>query len=315
MKTKIIKINPLFPKLNKLKEAAKVIVNGGLVAFPTETVYGLGANAFNKNAIKKIFLAKGRPGDNPLIVHIYKKEQLFDLSEDVPSKAQKLINYFWPGPLTIILKKSSLVPDEVTAGLQTVAIRMPKNKIALNLIKMADLPIAAPSANLSGKPSPTTGKHVIDDLNGKIDLIIDGGKVNIGLESTVVDLTSDIPEILRPGKITKKQLEKIIGKVNGPNKNKTEKPKSPGMKYRHYSPKAKVLIAKNNQDVEKICKKYNNEKIKQLKYINKSHMAKNLFKDFRLADKKGYTLIIVKEIKDQDFGNAIMDRLRKASNS
>ena len=219
---------------------------------------------------------------------------------------------FWPGPLTIIMKKSKLVPVIVTCGLDTVAIRMPDNKTALALIKEAKFPIAAPSANLSGKPSPTTAEHVIDDLNGKIDKIIDGGKVNIGLESTVIDLTQNPPIILRPGKITHKQIEKIIGKVQKNNKEFIKKPKSPGMKYKHYSPRAKVIIIKDKKEIKEICKRYPNKNIKQLKYGSEIEMAKNLFKDFRDADKKCYEIIVVEEIEDKEFGCAIMDRLRKA---
>jgi L-threonylcarbamoyladenylate synthase len=312
MKTKIIKINPRKLNISKIKMAAEFLRKGGLIAFPTETVYGLGANAFDKNAVNKIFIVKGRPNDNPLIAHICNEQQLLSLVKRVPNNARSLMDCFWPGPLTIILKKKKSVPDEVTAGLSSVAVRMPKNKIALELIKTANVPIVAPSANISGKPSPTNVKHVIDDLDDKIDCIIDGGNVDIGLESTVIDLTQKPPVILRPGKITKLQIEKVIGKIKE-NKKETLKPKCPGMKYKHYSPDAKIIIIKDEKEIMAIHKQYPNKKIKQLKYLNKIQMAKKLFEDFRSADKIGYDIIIVKEIEDKEFGRAIMDRLRKAS--
>ena len=313
MNTNILKIDSDQPEVDKIKQAAVVIKNGGLVAFPTETVYGLGANAFDSNAVKKIFKAKGRPSDNPLIVHISDMEQLSSLVQNVPLLAEKLIKVFWPGPLTIILESNGKIPDLVTAGLSTVAIRMPKNQIALDLIKKANVPIVAPSANLSGKPSPTIVDHVIEDLKGKVDIIVDGGDVNIGLESTVVDLTKEIPEILRPGKITKSQLEDVVGEVKEIKHLDVKKPKSPGMKYKHYSPNAKVIIIKNEDEISKISKNHPHLKIKHLKYLSSIAMGKNLFKDFRDADKKGFDLVLVNEINDENFGEAIMDRLRKAS--
>ena len=299
--------------LDEIEVASNAILSSGLVAFPTETVYGLGANAFDASAVKKIFLAKGRPSDNPLIVHVHSKEQVMDFVKEIPETAEKLINEFWPGPLTFVLNSNGKIPSEVTAGLKTVAVRMPKNKIALELIKCADVPIVAPSANLSGKPSPTIAEHVIEDLNGKIDVIIDGGSVNIGLESTVIDLTKKIPVILRPGKISKKQIEKVIGEVKEHKKIDIDKPLSPGMKYRHYAPKAKVVVIKDDNEIKYYSKKFPYLKIKYLKYGSSSKMAKNLFKDFRLTDKLRYDLILVKEIDDDDFSSAVMDRLRKAS--
>jgi L-threonylcarbamoyladenylate synthase len=310
MKTRIISINPNNPELSKIKICSKIIREGGLVAFPTETVYGLGGNGLNKIAIKKIFLAKRRPQDNPLILHVSEINQVNSLVKEVPDKAKKLMKKFWPGPLTIIFKKSKLVPDIVTCNLDCVAIRMPKNKIALELIKNSDCPIAAPSANLSGKPSPTSAMHVIDDLRGKIDAIIDGGEVEIGIESTVLDLTQKIPKILRPGKITKEQLEQVLGKVKY--NIKTKKARSPGMKYKHYSPDAKVIIIKNNKKVEEVLKKYSYKKIKILNYKDKISMANNLFRDFRECDKKEFDIIMVKSIPERGLGVAIMDRLNKA---
>ncbi len=313
MKTRIIKISSRNPDERSIATAAAVIKNGGLVVFPTETVYGLGANALDEQAVKKIFLVKGRPQDNPLIIHISEIKQLYSLVSEIPDNAKKLIKRFWPGPLTLILKKTKIVPDIVTCGLDSVAIRMPNNKIALELIKYAGVPIAAPSANISGRPSPTNAKHVALDLMGKIDMIIDGGSTNIGLESTVIDLTQTPPVILRPGKITQKQIEKIISKLQKKKEEFIKIPKSPGMKYKHYSPNAKVIIIKDEKEIEKIYKKYSNKKIKQLKYTNKIDMAKNLFKDFREADKKNYNIIVVKEVEDKEFGAAIMNRLRKAA--
>lgn len=313
MKTKIIKINPKNPNISKIKEAAEIIKRGGLVAFPTETVYGLGANALDENAVKKIFIAKGRPTDNPLIIHISEVKQIDLLVTKIPGKAKQLIKKFWPGPLTIIMKKSERVPSITTAGLKTLAIRMPENKIALALIEKSGCPIAAPSANISGKPSPTTGQHVIDDLEGKIDAIINAGKTIIGLESTVIDLTKDSPEILRPGKITKKQIKKVIGQMKEPVEKFIKKPKSPGMKYKHYSPQARVIIIKNDKEIKAIRKKYFGKKIKKIKYTGQIKMAKNLFRDFRMADKKGYEIIVVKTIENNGLGQAIMDRVKKAS--
>lgn len=310
METEILKINPRNPEKSKIRKAAEIIKKGDVVAFPTETVYGLGANALDKKAIKKIFIAKGRPQDNPLIVHIHSKKNVSKLVDEIPKNAKKLMKKFWPGPLTIILKKNKSIPKNATANLPTIAIRMPKNKIALELIKQSKVPLVAPSANISGKPSPTKSEHVIEDLNGKIGMIIEGGKTDIGLESTVIDLTQKIPEILRPGKITRKQIENVIGKINV--NQKSSKCKSPGTKYKHYSPKAKVIITKDEKDVRNICKKNPNKKIKQLKYPNEKTMAKNLFDDFRKADKEGYDIILVKEIKNDGLGHAIMNRLKKA---
>lgn len=310
MKTRIISINPNNPEISKVKICSKILRGGGLVAFPTETVYGLGANGLNKRAVKKIFLAKGRPQDNPLILHVSDINQVNSLVKEVPDKAKKLMKKFWPGPLTIIFKKSKLVPDIVTCGLDSVAIRLPKNKIALELIKNSDYPIAAPSANLSGKPSPTSAMHVINDLRGKIDAIIDGGEVEIGIESTVLDLTQKIPQILRPGKITKEKLEQVIGNVKYNIKSK--KPRSPGMKYKHYSPDAKVIIIKNNKELKEVLKKYSYKKIKILNYPDEINMASNLFRDFRECDKKEFDIIIVKSIPERGLGVAIMNRLNKA---
>lgn len=314
METIIFDIDPENIPAKDIEQAAEMIKKGGLVAFPTETVYGLGANGLDEDAVKKIFIAKGRPQDNPLILHISDLSQVKQLARNVPENATKLMEHFWPGPLALILKKKDAVPDIITGGLNSVAIRMPRNAIALELIRASGCPLAAPSANLSGKPSPTRAKYVIDDLNGRIDAIIDGGKVDIGIESTVIDMTGDVPHILRPGKITKKQIEEVIGNI-GDAKLSSDKPKAPGMKYRHYSPEAKICIVEDEASQKAIQEKYPNKRIRILKYENEISMAKNLFKDLRESDKEGYDIIIVWEVEDIEFGSAIMDRLRKAADS
>ncbi|MCM1084440.1 MAG: L-threonylcarbamoyladenylate synthase [Clostridium sp.] len=229
-----------------ISKAAVILRKGGLVAFPTETVYGLGADALNPEASGKIYTAKGRPSDNPLIVHIADTYAVYKLASHVPKKAVMLMEAFWPGPLTIILPKKDIVPRETTGGLDTVAIRMPSHPAALDMIRQSQLYIAAPSANISGRPSPTTAGHVISDMEGRIDMILDGGAVGIGIESTIVDMTGDAPIILRPGFITKAMLENIVGAV-AVDKALTEnsldiKPKAPGMKYTHYAPKGELTI-------------------------------------------------------------------------
>lgn len=229
-----------------IKAASSILQNNGLVAFPTETVYGLGGNALEPNAAAKIYAAKGRPSDNPLIVHIADTAAVYELAKEVPEKAKLLMEAFWPGPLTIILPKKELVPDGTTGGLNTVAIRMPSHPVALELIRESGLYIAAPSANTSGRPSPTLAEHVMEDMKGRIEMILDGGAVGIGIESTIVDLTGDVPVILRPGFITKSMLEEIVGEVTidpaliEPDPNL--RPKAPGMKYTHYAPKGELTI-------------------------------------------------------------------------
>ncbi len=243
MKTELIKIKSK-EDYDLLNNAAKSLKNGSLVAFPTETVYGLGANALDEKAVASIFTAKGRPSDNPLIVHIYDKSQVSELALEVSSVAKKVMEEFWPGPLTVIVKRTKKVPNCVTAGLDTVAIRMPSNAVALELLRRSGVPVAAPSANLSGKPSPTKAEHVFCDMNGKIPYIIDGGNSDVGLESTVLDTTEDIPKILRPGGITKEQLERVIGTVvyDPALSDSTKTPKAPGMKYKHYAPNAELTV-------------------------------------------------------------------------
>lgn len=258
METRIYKIDDCKACFDEIFHAAEIIRQGGLVAFPTETVYGLGADAKNPKAAKKIYAAKGRPSDNPLIVHIAEFEDLLQIADEVPSQAKVLAEKFWPGPLTMILKKNQNIPYETTGGLDTVAVRMPNHPVALSLIRESGCLIAAPSANASGRPSPTLAGHVKEDLEGKIPLILDGGEVGIGIESTILDLTEEIPMILRPGYITEKMLESVIGTVRTDpgilNRDSKTRPKAPGMKYRHYAPKADLIIVDGSREdvIEKI---------------------------------------------------------------
>ena len=257
--TLISKIDEKHIDKNEIKKQAEILKKGNTVIFPTETVYGLGANALDEVAVSKIYEAKGRPSDNPLIVHIYDKGQVNDLAKEINENAKIIMNEFWPGPITIILKKKDIVPMRTSGGLDTVAIRMPSNPIAKALLEEVKLPIAAPSANISGRPSPTRGKHVYEEMNNRVDGIILGGDCTFGLESTVLDLTNDIPTILRPGSITKEDLEQVIGTVNiDPALERKEdniKAKAPGMKYKHYSPNADVFIVSGNS--EKVIDKIN----------------------------------------------------------
>lgn len=340
MRTLIIKIDEENIDLSKIRIAAKIIKNGGIVAFPTETVYGLGADTFNPEAVRNVFKAKNRPADNPLIVHVSDKEMVYNLAKKVPKIALELIDNFWPGPLTLILEKTVMVPDIVTAGLNTVAIRMPNHLVANSFIRESGVPIAAPSANLAGRPSPTTAEHVIHDLKGKIDAVIDSGKTKIGVESTVLDLTSTMPTLLRPGGTNLEDLESIIGKIRIHPIVKAEKEikllaKSPGMKYRHYAPKAQVILIEGNfKDVkEKIDElldgyKKTGKRIGVMT-VDKSHkyktdvtknvgenlteIAKNLFSTLREFDKKKVDLILAEGVEENGLGLAIMNRLRKAA--
>ena len=234
-------------KDEELKEAASILRSGGLVAFPTETVYGLGGNALDEDAARKIYAAKGRPSDNPLIAHVSCVEEVEPLVKEIPEAGRKLMEAFWPGPLTMIFPKSEKVPYGTTGGLDTVAIRMPDDPVANRLIALAGVPVAAPSANTSGRPSPTTADHVWQDMNGRLDMIIDGGPVGIGVESTIVDVSSAVPAVLRPGAITMEMLEEVLGEVSvdpailGP-LSADVRPKAPGMKYKHYAPKADLTL-------------------------------------------------------------------------
>lgn len=327
----------------KLEQAAKLIQQGGLVAFPTETVYGLGANGLDPKATAKIYHAKGRPSDNPIILHISRREDLYPLVKGIPKMAEKLMENFWPGPLTLIFEKSSIVPKDVTGGLDTVAIRMPSHPVAHALIEKARLPIAAPSANLSGKPSPTKAQHVIHDLMGRIDMILDGPKANIGLESTVVDVTSSTPIILRPGGITYEQLKGAVGEVEidqGIQEDLKEdfKPKAPGMKYTHYAPNAPMTIVQGpknavlckinemtQNDIDKgkkvgiLATEENKEEypkglVFSLGRRNQPEtIASNLFDLLRQLDEKKVDVIFAEGIEEDGIGMAIINRMNKAA--
>lgn len=327
--------------------AGRIIREGGLVAFPTETVYGLGGNALDKEAAAKIYSAKGRPSDNPLIVHISRVEQVEDIAVNISDKARRLMDKFWPGPLTIILEKGKAVPYETTGGLDTVAVRMPNHPVALKLIEEAGVPIAAPSANTSGRPSPTLAAHVAEDMNGRIDMIIDGGQVGIGIESTIIDMSSDVPVILRPGYITREMLEDIIGHVEVDKvvvaKSIEEiggdyKPKAPGMKYRHYAPKAELTMYEGtvenvakaiNKKVEEAVKNgkkpavictdetkalYKNGCIKSIGARNNQEtIAYNLYQLLREFDDMDVDCIYGETFYGTGLGQAIMNRLIKAA--
>jgi L-threonylcarbamoyladenylate synthase len=336
MQTKILRINPKNPSISQIRQAAKTIKSGGVVAFPTETVYGLGANVLDSKSVRKIFAAKGRPSDNPLIVHISDIAEIGILADNIPNMAYDLMERFWPGPLTLVLKKSKIVPKIVTGRLDTVAIRMPKNKIAQGLIREAGVPIAAPSANVAGRPSPTMSKHVKEDLSGKINLIIDGGPTKIGIESTVLDLSKKTPMLLRPGSVTLEQLQEIVGEVKihpiiFGKKTKTVH-RSPGMKYRHYSPSAKIILvegAKANQKISQLLRQYkkhgmrvgilsmgkNHIKSDLARFVgsNPNMIATNLFKSFREFDEKKIDIILAQGISQKGLGLGIMNRLRKAA--
>lgn len=252
MKTKVTVIDRGCFQDEDLEEAARILKRGGLVAFPTETVYGLGANALDEKAAARIYAAKGRPSDNPLIAHIADISDLSPLVTKIPEAAGKLMKAWWPGPLTMIFPKSSLVPYGTTGGLDTVAVRMPDDEVARRLIRLAGVPVAAPSANTSGRPSPTKADHVYQDMDGRIDLILDGGPVGIGVESTIVDVTGPVPVLLRPGAITMEMLETTVGDVEvdpavtGP-VSADVKPRAPGMKYRHYAPKAELVLVEDKE--------------------------------------------------------------------
>ncbi|TBR26472.1 MAG: threonylcarbamoyl-AMP synthase [Candidatus Nitrosotenuis sp.] len=339
METKILKINPARPQISMIRQAARLIRKGETVAFPTETVYGLGADALNPSAVKKIFEAKGRPADNPLIVHIHDKEDLKRLASDIPEITEKIIEKFWPGPLTIVLKKSKIVPKITTGGLNTVAIRMPKNKIASLLIKKAGVPLAAPSANFFGRPSPTLAKHVSDDLEGRISMILDGGKTKIGIESTVIDLTGKTPMLLRPGGVTLEQIQKLVGAVRIhpmiKGKNSKSIHRSPGMKYKHYSPNAKVILIEGSiqnadKKISQLVSKFKKQqkrvgimstqkdhiyKADMIRFVGSSpdKIAANLFKVFREFDAQKVDIILAHGISKKGLGLGVMNRIGKAA--
>ncbi len=324
-----------------IKRAGEIIRSGGLVAFPTETVYGLGGDALNPEAAKKIYEAKGRPSDNPLIVHIASLEDLGIVASDVSESARKIAERFWPGPLTMILPKSSRIPDETTGGLTTVAVREPDHPVALTLIREGGF-IAAPSANASGRPSPTTAEHVIEDLSGRIDMILNGGPVGIGVESTIVDLTEEIPTILRPGFITPEELSEVVGEVRiDPGiiaSDSTIRPKAPGMKYRHYAPKAQLILVSGARGevtakinamtkaalsegkkvgilaTEETKEDYPNGLVLSIgSRLREETIARHLFGILRTFDEIGVDLIYSECFEEEGISLAIMNRLRKAA--
>ncbi len=325
-----------------IEQAGNIIKNGGLVAFPTETVYGLGGDAMNPQSSRKIYEAKGRPSDNPLIVHICCMEDLQKIVREIPESAEKLADAFWPGPLTMVLPKADCVPKETTGGLDTVAVRMPSHKVALEFIKEAGGYVAAPSANLSGKPSPTLAKYVIEDMDGRIDMIIDGGNIEIGIESTIVDLTCEPPMLLRPGYITLEMLQDVLGEVacdptilDG---DCMERPKAPGMRYRHYAPKGDMLIvegkaSKVTEEINRLidisreqgyktgviatqetAAGYDADVVKVVgSRSDKTAIAASLYRILREFDDEEVDAIYSESFATDGIGQAVMNRLLKAA--
>lgn len=346
METKMIRIDAKALNTEQVRQAlqnaGEVIKKGGLVAFPTETVYGLGGDALNPESSKKIYEAKGRPSDNPLIVHIADMDKLEAITKEVPEAVHRLAKAFWPGPLTMIMNKSDLVPLQTTGGLQTVAVRMPSHPVALEFIRNAGGYVAAPSANISGRPSPTKAKYVAQDMNGRIDLIIDGDGVDIGLESTIVDLTGEVPMILRPGYITLEMLEQVLGTVEIDrailDANSKQAPKAPGMKYRHYAPKGELVLVEGEAEA---VLAYINEQTKLHKergektgIIGTSEMAsrykadvikiagsrddeeaiaRQLYNFLREFDDEQVAFMYAESFSDKGIGQAIMNRMLKAA--
>ncbi len=340
MQTKVVKIKE--NDYSSLQEAGEITRAGGLVAFPTETVYGLGGDALNPASSCKIYEAKGRPSDNPLIIHIANKEDLDYIVKNQTEQARRLVEKFWPGPLTMIFEKSECVPLETTGGLTTVAVRMPAHDIALAYIRQTGGYVAAPSANLSGRPSPTLAKHVIEDMSGRIDMILDGGQVGIGIESTIVDTTSEVPMILRPGAITKEMLEEEIGQVDWDETifQQLDKvvPKAPGMKYKHYAPKGELTIIdgdrfavcetinrytelqrEQNERVgviatDETMKEYHADSVKSVGSRQDEEMiAHRIYAILREFDEEGITIIYSESFSTKGMGQAIMNRLLKAA--
>ena len=312
--------------------AAQFIADGKLVAFPTETVYGLGADALNAEAVGKVYKAKGRPSDNPMIVHIASKEDFLCLTPRITADMEKLMEAFWPGPLTMIVERKEIIPDTTTGGLNTVGIRMPDNLVALELISKSGCPIAAPSANLSGKPSPTSAQHVIDDLDGRVDAILCSKDCQVGIESTVIDMTGDAPMILRPGIITKADFEEVLGKTvlldptlnQRPEERGGEEfaPKSPGMKYKHYAPNAPMIVFEGEPDAvrmaiveEKILREERGERVVALLFDENEEKtaAQKFFAILREADKVGADVILAAALPEKGIGFSVMNRMLKSA--
>lgn len=342
MKTKVIKIEENHIDIQAIQEAGEIIRKGGLVAFPTETVYGLGGDALNPHSSTKIYAAKGRPSDNPLIVHIAHMDALGRIAEQIPKEAYLLADRYWPGPLTMIFRKTGEVPLATTGGLSTVAVRMPSHKTARALIDAAGGYIAAPSANRSGRPSPTVARYVIEDLDGQVDMIIDGGEADIGLESTIIDLTGERPVILRPGYITEKMLSEVLDSVETDRTildgNSKEAPRAPGMKYRHYAPKGNLTVVEGDGPLvtdyingqlriwkEKGMKTgviatdetaafYQGDVVKSAgSRQEEEEIAKHLFRILREFDEEGTQVMFSEGFSGQGIGQAIMNRLLKAA--
>lgn len=302
-------------------EAAAIIKGGGLVAFPTETVYGLGANVFDEKAIAKIFKAKQRPSDNPLIAHISSVEQIKLLAVEITEGSQKFVDAFFPGPLTIVLKKRSEVPEIATAGLDTIGIRMPRFELARKFLLACETPVVAPSANLSGRPSPTTWQSVAEDINGRIDCILQGDATEIGLESTVVDCTSDVPLILRNGSVTIEELREVIPTTRIYRTRETEVPRSPGLRHKHYSPAARIVIVDRTELADLPNAAYIGLNARVEKFDRTTicstidQYARSLFEFFRECDRAGVKTIYCERVEEKGIGAALMDRLRRAAAS
>lgn len=342
MNTRIFNIDETNIDINIIKEAGTIIAGGGLVAFPTETVYGLGGDALNAMSSKKIYAAKGRPSDNPLIVHIARKEDLPFVAKNISDKAERLIAEFWPGPLTMIFEKTDVVPMETTGGLNTVAVRFPSDRVAQEFIKASGGFVAAPSANISGKPSPTSGKYVIQDMDSRIDMILCGSDAVIGLESTIVDMTVEPPMILRPGYITREMLECVVGNVDIDktliSSDSQDKPKAPGMKYRHYAPQGELKVVEGKTEsvityinehletdrkagkrtgvisVEENTDRYNADVVKNAgSSDNIEEVAHRLFDILRSFDDEKVDIIYSESFDSDGVGSAVMNRLLKAA--
>ena len=316
----------------EIDQAAQILSAGGLVAFPTETVYGLGADALNEKAVAKVYAAKGRPSDNPMIVHISSKDDLSMLTVEITEDMEKLSDRFWPGPMTMIVKRRSIVPDVTTGGLDTVGVRMPSAPEALELIRRAGCPVAAPSANLSGQPSPTCSRHVIDDLNGRIDAILCGGQCQVGIESTVIDMTGPQPMILRPGIITREDFERVLEKPvlldptlnRRPEEGAEEKltPKAPGMKYKHYAPKAEMIVFEGESraveqaiEDEKRKRETEGQKVCVILFVDneQENAAHDLFARLRQADQNGADVILSAALTERGIGFSVMNRMLKSA--
>lgn len=347
MKTKIFKIDKNKIENKLITEAANLLKDGGVVAFPTETVYGLGASAFSPVAIEKIFLAKGRPRDNPLIVHIHSMDQMDLLVEEIPNEAKILAKKFWPGPLTMILKAKKNIPKEVTAGLDTLGVRMPSDPLALAFLRECNIPVAAPSANISGRPSPTMGQHVLEDLTGKVDGIILSDQSAIGIESTVIDMTTNPAMILRPGSLSLEEIRQYI-EAEEENTFSSEKPRSPGTKYRHYAPQGQLFLVEGSREEqaakfkkilrglaegrisgkhgfyvtqEFFCDFLEDEEAHNPLLIvkiagslqEKQQIIADLYKNLREFDQEKVEFIYMEDIKEENIGRAFKNRVEKAS--